>query len=125
MVKPFPRVLLAISAALLFLGGLLHAVAFKSASAVLSGASMPTFYSGSFKALWLIDSATLISLACLLAFIVVRPRVVTQWVLVLLALITAATAVLIYTFVGPFFPAHMFSAAAVAVVVAGLKWRVG
>jgi hypothetical protein len=125
VVKPFPRVLLAVSAVLLFLGGLLHAVAFNGALAVLSSASMPAFYSGSFKALWLIDSATLISLACLFAFIVVRPSVVTRWVLVLLALIPAATAIFIYTFVGPFFPAHMFIAAAVAVVAAGLKWRVG
>jgi hypothetical protein len=85
---------------------------------------MPQFYSGSFKALWLIDSATLVSLAALLIFVVVRPNAATRWVLVFLALIPTATAALIYAFVGPFFPAHMFVTAAVAVAVAGFMWHV-
>ena len=124
MVKPLARVLLAVAALLLLVGGVLHAIAFSGALSVLSTDPMPKFYSGSFKALWLIDSATLVSLAALLVFVVVRPNAATRWVLVFLALIPTATAALIYAFVGPFFPAHMFVTAAIAVVVAGSMWHV-
>ena len=124
MVKPLARVLLAVAALLLLVGGVLHAIAFSGALSVLSTDPMPPFYSGSFKALWLIDSATLVSLAALLVFVVVRPNAATRWVLVFLALIPTATAALIYAFVGPFFPAHMFVTAAIAVVVAGSMWHV-
>ena len=124
MVKLFARVLLLVAAALLLIGGVLHAAAFGGAVSVLSGVSMPPFYSGSFKGLWLIDSATLVSLAVLLGFIATRPGSATGFVLVLVALIPAATAVLIYTFVGPFFPVYMLVVAAVAVLAAGVMWRV-
>ena len=124
MVKLLPRVLLLVAAALLLVGGVLHAAAFSGAVSVLSAVSMPPFYSGSFKGLWLSDSATLVSLAILFGFIAVRPGSVTRWVLVLAALIPAATAVLIYAFVGLFFPVYMLVAAAVAVLAAGVMWRV-
>ena len=124
MVKPFARVLLLVAAALLLIGGVLHAAAFGGAVSVLSAVSMPPFYSGSFKGLWLIDSATLVCLAILFGFIAVRPGSVTRWVLVLAALIPAATAALIYTFVGPFFPVYMLAAATLAVLAAGVIWRV-
>jgi hypothetical protein len=125
VVKPFARVLLAFAALLLFVGGLLHAIAFNRALSVLSAAPMPRFYSGSFKALWLIDSATLVSLAGLFTYIAARPSAATRWVVVLLALIPAATAILIYGFVGAFPPAYLFIAAAAAVVVAGREWHAG
>lgn len=125
MIKSIDRVLLATAAVLLFAGGALHATAFGAAAASLSNAALPAFYAGSFKALWLIDSATLVCLGGLFAFICARPGIATRPVLVFLALIPAATAVLIYLFVGPFFPAHMLAAAAAAVVLAGLLWRAG
>ena len=125
MVRPFARVLLAVAALVLLAGGVLHARAFGGAASVLAAAPMSHFYSGSFKALWLIDSATLVSLAALLTFGVVRPRVLTRWALIFLALIPAATSVLIYTFVGSFFPAHLLIAAAAAILVAGFNWPTG
>ena len=125
MVKPFAQVLLVFAALLLFTGGVLHAIAFTGASSVLLAAPIPPFYAGSFKALWLIDSATLVSLAGLFSFIALRPKVASRWVLILLALFPAATALLIYTFVGAFFPVYMLAAAAIAVVAAGLQWHAG
>jgi hypothetical protein len=121
--RSFARGLLGVAALVLLAGGVLHARAFSGAVSVLAAVE-PHFYSGSFKALWLIDSATLVSLAALFVFGVVRPRVLTRWALIFLSLIPAATSVLIYTFVGPFFPAHLLLAAAAAVLVAGLNWQV-
>lgn len=122
--RPFARGLLGVAALVLLAGGVLHARAFSGAVSVLAAVDMSHFYSGSFKALWLIDSATLVSLAALFVFGVVRPRALTRWALIFLSLIPAATSVLIYTFVGPFFPAHLLITAAVAVLVAGLNWQV-
>lgn len=118
-----PRVLLSLSALLLFAGGVLHALAFKGALNALAASPMPSFYSGSFKALWLIDSATLVSLSMLLTYAVVRPHAVARPIVCLLALIPTATAALIYTFVGSFLPAHVFVVAAVLMLAAGSMWR--
>ena len=123
MTNPFPRLLLLVAALLLLAGGVLHARAFGGALAALSSVSLPHFYSGSFKALWLIDSATLVTVAALLVYIAARPGSVTRWVLIGLALIPAATAVLIYSFVGPFFPVYVFVTAAVAVAASGAIWK--
>jgi len=123
MARLSARALLVVASALLLVGGVLHAVAFNGAVSVLAAAPMPPFYSGSFKALWLIDSATLVSLGGLLLFIAVRPGLASGWALAVLALIPGATAALIYAFVGAFFPVYMLITAAVAVLVAGLKWR--
>ena len=123
MVKLAPRIVLLVAALLMLAGGVLHAFAFRGAASALSGASLPGFYSGSFKALWLIDSATLIALAALFAFIAFRPSSASRWVLVFLALIPAATASLMFLFVGPFFPAYVFVIAAGAVFAAGAMWR--
>jgi hypothetical protein len=120
---PIPRVFLALSALLLLAGGVLHALAFAGAVNALSASPMPSFYSGSFKALWLIDSATLVSLSALLTYAVVRPHSVARPVVYFLALLPAATAALIYTFVGSFLPAHVFVVATVLMLAAGSMWR--
>lgn len=122
MVKRFPRFLLAFSALVLVAGGLLHAKAFGGAVSALSAVDLSPFYANSFKALWLIDSATLITLAAVFGFIAARPALATRWIVVLLALIPAATAVLIYTFVGGFLPVYMLAIAAVAAIFGGLQF---
>jgi hypothetical protein len=114
-----PRYLLAASSAILALGGLMHARAFRKALAAANASDLPEFYAGSLKALWLIDSATLITLAVVLGFLAARPGSAAPTVVVLLALIPAATGVLLYTFIGPFLPAHMLLTAAVLAGIAG------
>jgi hypothetical protein len=122
MVKTLPRFLLAFASITLLLGGVIHASAFHKAASALAAVDLPSFYANSFKALWLIDSATLIALAIVFGIITARPLMATRWTVVLLALIPAATAVLIYTFVGRFFPAHMLAVASVAAVLGGLRY---
>lgn len=72
------------------------------------------------KALWLIDSATLITLAIVLALVAARPHLASRPVIILLALVPAATAFFLYKFIGNFVPAHMLLASAVATVFGGV-----
>jgi hypothetical protein len=120
VVKVFSRMLFAFSALIFLVGGSLHALAFPKASTALSTVSLIPFYSNSFRALWLIDSATLVILAILFAIIAIRPQVISKWAAILVALIPFATAVLIYVFVGSFFAAHMLLGASLAAILGGL-----
>src|SRR5574341_1518185 len=73
MIRSFPRVLLALSAVILMLGGLMHARAFGKTRVAVAASNLETFYAGSLKALWLIDSATLFTLAIVFALAAFRP----------------------------------------------------
>ena len=57
------RLLLAASAALLLFGGAVHALAYKKAVAAVATSNLAAFYAQALKGLWLIDSATLGTLA--------------------------------------------------------------
>jgi hypothetical protein len=117
----FVRLLLAFSSFLLAASGLLHAAAFSRALPVIARSGLPAFYANSFKTLWLADSATLLALAGVFGFFVARPAAATRSVVLLLALIPAATAVLMYVFVGRFFVVPLLLAPAIAAFVAGLR----
>jgi hypothetical protein len=119
MTKRLPLLFLAAAAGLLAFGGVMHARAFGKAALAVASSSLPEFYGNSLKALWLIDSATLLVLAAVFAFVAVRPVAASGTVLGLLALIPGATSVLLYTFMGMFLPAHMFLAAAILTAAAG------
>jgi len=115
------RPLLLIAAALLVgLGGIMHARAFGRAAAAVASSSLPEFYGRSLKALWLIDSATLLVLAAVFGLLAARPEHASGVVIVLLALIPGATAAMLYTFMGPFLPAHMLLLSALMAGFAGL-----
>jgi hypothetical protein len=120
MGKLLPRLLLAVASLLLLLGGLAHAAAFKKASNAVEAANMTPFYNGSFKGLWLIDAARLVTLAFIFAFIAVRPATVSGAVVTLLALLPAGTAFVLYGFMGSFVPAHILLLCAALVGIAGI-----
>lgn len=98
----------------------MHARAFSSTLTAIANSNLPAFYASSFKALWLIDSATLLTLGIVFALNAVRPLMASGIVVSLLALIPAATAGLIYYFVGPFVPAHLLMTGAALAFIAGL-----
>jgi hypothetical protein len=87
----------------------------------ITGSNLPRFFANSSKALWLADSTTMLSLAALFGLIAARPLVATRAVVMLLALIPAATGVLIYVFLGSFFAGHILMATAVMVFLAGFQ----
>src|SRR5229473_2446325 len=105
-----PRTLLALSALILVLGGLMHAAAFKKMLAAVDASNLPAFYANSLKGLWLIDAATLVTLSVIFAVIAVQPALASKCVVILLAIVPAATALLLYRFIGNFVPAHMLLA---------------
>jgi len=107
MVTGTPRFLLAISSLLSAAGGAVHAAAFRRALAAIAASDLPRFYAGSSKGLWLADSATLFILAAIFALIAVRPSIATRPLLILVSLIPAATAFMLYTFLGNFFAGHL------------------
>lgn len=112
MTNPLPRVLLATSGALLLFGGVVHTLAFKKAVAAVTQSNLPDFFGKALKGLWLIDSATLITLAIVFGLIAARPMVASRSIVVLLALIPAATAGLLYYFIGSLRAAHLLVTAA-------------
>jgi len=120
MTQRLPRILLAASSAILAFGGVIHTAAFNKTVSTVASSNLPIFYGNALKALWLIDSATLIGLAIVFAFIAARPATASGSVIMLLALIPAATAVSLYTFIGMFPPSHMLLAAAVLTFLAGV-----
>ena len=120
MTNRLPRILLAASAAILVLGSFMHTAAFNKVVAVVDSSNLPIFYGSSLKALWLIDSATMIVLAVVFTLIAIRPVMARGLAVVLLALVPAATSALLYIFIGMFIPAHMLLASAVMAFLAGL-----
>lgn len=122
MVKTFPRFLLAFAALLLAVGALMHASVFNKILSALAASNLPSFAANSLKVLWLGDSATLLILTAVFGFIAARPSAATKWVIVLLSLIPAATAILISTFIGNFIGGHILLAAAIAAFVGGLQY---
>jgi hypothetical protein len=120
MTNRLSRSLLAASAAVLAFGGLVHAASFNKAAWVVASSNLPVYYVNVLKAFWLMDSATLILLAVTFGLIAMRPEVATGSVIALLALIPAAIAALLYTFIGMVIPAHILLAAAAMALFAGL-----
>jgi hypothetical protein len=107
------RVLLSISAAILALGGVMHAMAFHKTVTAVAGSNLEPYFAHSFLALWLIDSTTLVTLAGVFGLAVVSPRAVARAAVAVLAVIPAATAAILYAYLGAFLPAHVLLAAAV------------
>jgi hypothetical protein len=121
--KLFPRLLLVFAALILAGGALLHASAFNKVTAALAASNLVPFAAGSLKGLWLADSATCLLLAIIFATVAVRPAAAGRFVIFLLALIPAATAVFIYTFLGSFIGGHVLLTASVAAGAAALFKR--
>jgi hypothetical protein len=105
---------------LLVIGGLIHGRAYGKAVFLLNSANLPPFYEKSFMVLWLSDSTTLIAVGIQFALLAVRPTAVTSWFVLAIALVPAATAVLLYYFIGNFLPAHMLAIASMFAVLGAL-----
>ncbi len=116
-----PRVLFSVAAALSMAGAALHSAAGGKALPIIAASGLPHFYSGSFKALWLADSATMAVLATICIVLTARLQIASRWLLILLACIPLATATLLYTFVGNFFAGHLLLGIAGLVILAAVR----
>ena len=118
------RFVLALCSVLLAFGAYAHAKAFRGAAFAIDNAGLASVYAKDCKALWLADSATLGIIALFFALGAARPSLATRLSLIAVALIPAATAVLIYIFVGPFYAGHLLLATAIAAIVAAWQFPV-
>jgi hypothetical protein len=125
MTNLLSRCLLAASAIILALGSIVHAASFSKAALTIDSSNLPVFYTNVFKAFWLMDSTTLILVGIAFGLTAAKPFVATRPVIILLALIPASAAVLLYTFIGRFIAADLvlFLAVAMAILAALLSKR--
>ena len=115
------RVLLAVAAVIFIVGAVLHASAFfLKASHVIDGSNLKSFFAGELKVLWLADSTTLAGLGLLCGLIAAKLAWVTRTIILAISWIPAATTALLYFFLGPFFAAHMLTAATIMVILSAL-----
>jgi uncharacterized membrane protein len=122
MDRVWPRFLLALASTILTAGVAVHAAAFNKVVLAVRHSNLPDFYGRSLKMLWLADSATLLLFAGILVLFAVRPALASRPVLLLLAILPAASAALLYAFLGNFFPGHLLTVVSGAVFIAGLRF---
>jgi hypothetical protein len=116
------RLLLAASALVMAGAATIHALAFPGAAPVIDSSSMPAFFSGAFKALWLTNSTHLVGLALAFLLGALAPQVISRPLISALALAPLAAGGLIYLFIGGFFAGHlMVGAGALALMGALLR----
>ena len=103
----------------------MHTSAFHRAVEAVAKSDLEAFFAHSLLALWLIDSSVMTVFAFLFATICIRPAIATPLVVASLGLVPAATACLLYRFVGSaFIPAHMLAlTATLAFASAALRFR--
>jgi len=118
MVARIPRFLIALASLLSAMGGAVHAAAFRKAQTAILASNLPHFYEASSKGLWLADSATLLVVAAIFGLVAALPAAATRPIVVMVALIPAATAVLLYVFLGNFFAGHLLMAIAALALLA-------
>jgi hypothetical protein len=117
------RGLLALAAGTMVIAAAIHARSFPAVSQKIVDSDLSRFLVGALEALWLGDSTTLTILAALLVLIALRPRTADPALLAGLALIPAATGMLIYWRIGAFFAGHMMIACALAILAAAALGR--
>ena len=114
------RWLLLGAAVLLLFGAAMHTRAFPQTLTAAADSNLPSFFSQSLKALWLIDSVTLTVLGIVFALVAMRPALASRTVVAFVALVPLGTAILLYTFLGVFIPAHLLLLAGGLAFAAGV-----
>ncbi len=114
------RTLLAVAALILIGSALLHASAYGRVDAGVAASGLPPLLGNVYRALWVADSTTAAAVGVVSALLAVRPSLARPVIVLVLALIPAATAVCIYHFLGAFPPGHLMITAAVLMVLAAV-----
>lgn len=115
------RMLLFAAATILAVGGALHALSFfTKAQTIIDRAQVSPFFAAELKVLWLADSATLLSVAIVFAFVASISRNVSGAFILAVGPVPGATTILLYIYLGTFFAAHMLAAATVLIIAASL-----
>jgi len=111
------RALFITAALVLAIGAIMHASAFQKIQEALSISNLSPFPAESLKVLWLADSATCLSVAAFFGSLAVDSASANHFAALVVALIPAATAVLLYIFIGSFIGGHLLLAATLSAIV--------
>ncbi len=114
---------LMLGAAALGLGfdGVMHAAVWgASGMAAARASNLPAMFAAELGVLWLWDAVVLVGLALVFLFAALRPAAVSGPVIVLLALMPAILAAILYGAVGPFYPELTVGIPALLALAAGL-----
>lgn len=114
------RLLFAVTSILLVVIAILHGLGVESLGKKLSSLPPDFFIVGAFRAVWLGFSLTALLLALIFAGAALRPLSVQRWVIGILACIPIGSAILIYTYVGSFFGAHLLFLSGVFAVIGSM-----
>lgn len=117
------RILLGAAAFVLISSALLHASAYGQVNAGVAASALTPLLGNAYRALWMADSTTTAIVGALAGLLALRPTLATPSVVIVLALVPAATAVCIYHFLGAFPPGHLMAIATLLMVVAALLPR--
>ena len=120
MNSPLARTLLAAAAFILIGSALLHASSYGQVAAAVATSALTPLLANVYRALWMADSTTCATVGVVAAMVALRPALATPAVVIVLALIPAATAVCIYHFLGAFPPGHLMITAAALMVAAAV-----
>jgi hypothetical protein len=118
--KSVSKWLLLLSAAILATGGGIHGLGYPKASTVADDSTMPPFFQGALKGLWLSDSLSSLTLALALVCIAVNPRLAATPLVLLLALTPLAVAVVLFSTMGNFFAGYLMLVAGAAALLSAL-----
>jgi hypothetical protein len=118
--KSASKWLLVLSATILAIGGSLHGLAYRKASTVADHSTLPPFFQGALKGLWLSDSLSSLTLALALASIAANPRLAATPLVLLLAFIPLAMAAVLFLTMGNFFAAYLMLVAGAAAALSAL-----
>jgi len=108
------------AALVLTTGAIMHASAFQKVQEALFVSNLAPFAADSLKVLWLADSATCLLVAAFFGSLAVNSSSASPIAALVVALIPAATAVLIYIFIGSFIGGHLLLAAALTAIIGTL-----
>jgi hypothetical protein len=120
MNSPLARTLLAAAALILIGSACLHASAYGRVDAGVSASGLSPLLGNAYRALWMADSTTTIGLGVVAALLAFRPALARPAIVVVLAVIPAATAACVYYFLGSFPPGHLMITAAALMFVAAV-----
>lgn len=108
------------AALVLATGAIMHASAFQKIQEALFVSNLAPFAADSLKVLWLADSATCLLVAAFFGCLAANSSSASHIAALLVALIPAATAVMIYVFIGSFIGGHLLLAAALTAIIGTL-----
>jgi hypothetical protein len=114
------RALFALSALIMAAGGILHALAFRTAAPVIAHADLPPFFAAAYRALWWSDSTCSLVMAVIYSLLAARPATAPKLLSSLLGLIPLATALSMYATMGRFYAFYLLLAAGASAVAGGV-----